>query len=267
MGVTSTPFNVLTWGSDELPPLVCVHGVGGHARRFERLARMLADRVRVIAYDLRGHGRSPWSGDQTLAAHARDLEQVMDACGAKQAVLVGHSLGARVGIEFAAAHGERITALVLLDPPLFTPPATMHAAAAQERSGRGHTDVDAAIEARRVEAGLVHTPRALLEEEMAEHLVADEDGRFRFRYSREAAARAYEELAEAPARLKEIVCPTLLVRAERSDLLSEEAADRAAAELRRCRVATVPGSHVVLWDALAETSALVRDFVTEPSRA
>jgi len=143
----------------------------------------------------------------------------------------------------------------------------LHAAAVTERAGRGYPGVDAAIEARRADAGLVHTPRVLLEEEMAEHLVADEDGRFRFRYSREAAARAFEELAAAPARLKEVVCPTLLVRAKLSDLLTEEAAERAAAELRRCRVETVPGSHVVLWDALAETSALVRDFVTEPSRA
>ena len=35
----------------------------------------------------------------------------------------------------------------------------------------------------------------------------------------------------------------------------------------RCQLAVVPGSHAVLWDALAETGALVRDFVTERIRA
>jgi pimeloyl-ACP methyl ester carboxylesterase len=53
----------------------------------------------------------------------------------------------------------------------------------------------------------------------------------------------------------------LLIRGERSDLLTAADAERAAAELRRCRVEVVPGGHVPLWDALAETGALVRSFV------
>ena len=57
----------------------------------------------------------------------------------------------------------------------------MHAAARAERRGGGYATVDEAIEQRRRDDGLEHTPRALLEEEMAEHLVADEDGRFRYR--------------------------------------------------------------------------------------
>ena len=82
--------------------------------------------------------------------------------------------------------------------------------------------VDDAVERLRADAGLVHTPRALLEEEMAEHLVADEDGRFRLRYSRQAVAGAMDGLIFSPPRLKEIVCPTLIVRAEESKVLSAE---------------------------------------------
>ena len=52
-------FRILTWGPDDALPVVCLHDVCGHARRFERLGRMLDDRRLVIAYDLRGHGRSP----------------------------------------------------------------------------------------------------------------------------------------------------------------------------------------------------------------
>jgi pimeloyl-ACP methyl ester carboxylesterase len=261
-----TGFHILTWGSEEHPPLVCLHAERGHARRFERLARMLRDHMRVIAYDLRGHGRSPWSGDQSLAAHADDLAEVMDACGAEQAAILGDSLGARVAIEFAAAHGDRATALILLDPPLYPRFPTPEEVEAQGQTG-AFASVDDAVECLRSEVGLVHTPRALLEEEMAEHLVADEDGRFRLRYSRQAAAGAMDGLVFSPPRLKKIVCPTLIVRAEKSRALSEAEVTRAAAELRRCQVAVVPGSHAVLWDALAETGALVRDFVTERIRA
>ena len=261
-----TGFHILTWGSEEHPPIICLHAERGHARRFERLARMLHDQMRVIAYDLRGHGRSPWSGDQSLPAHASDLGEVMDICRLDQSVVLGDSFGARVAIEFAAAHGDRVTGLVLLDPPLYPRFPTIEEIEAGGPTGT-FTGVDEAIEQVRAESGLVHTPRALLEEEMAEHLVADEDSRFRMRYSREAAARAAEAVFLSPPKLKEIVCPTLIVRAEESTALGAEGADRAAAELRRSRVAIVPGSHAVLWDALAETGALVRDFVTVRIRA
>lgn len=261
-----TGFHILTWGSEEQPPLVCLHAERGHARRFERLARMLRDRMRVIAYDMRGHGRSPWAGDQSLAAHADDVGEVMEACGVEQAAILGESFGARVAIELAAAHGDRVTALVLLDPPLYPRFPPPDEAEAQGQTG-AFVSVDDAVERLRAEAGLVHTPRALLEEEMAEHLVADEDGRFRLRYSRQAVAGAMDGLIFSPPRLKEIVCPTLIVRAEESKVLSAEDVERAAAELRRCQLAVVPGSHAVLWDALAETGALVRDFVTERIRA
>ena len=261
-----TGLHILTWGSEEDPPLVCLHAERGHARRFERLARMLRERMRVVAYDLRGHGRSPWEGDQSLAAHAADLGEVLETCGIEQTALLGDSFGARIAIEFAAAHGDRVTALVLLDPPLYPIYPAPEEIEAQRRSG-GFASVDDAIEGARADTGLVHTPRALLEEEMAEHLVADEDGCFRLRYSREAAARAADALLMSPPKLKEIVCPTLIVRADESTALGEQGAERAAAELRRCRIAVVPGSHAVLWDALAETGALVRDFVTERIRA
>jgi lipase len=262
-----TRFRTLSWGSEQLPAVVCLHGVCGHARQFERLARMVEER-HVIAYDLRGHGRSPWSGGQSLDQHVEDLCEVVAASDVEQTVLVGHSLGARVALEYAADRGDRVTGLVLLDPPLFSAGRLLRESARTERLNGAYPSVDAAIDAYLSDGRLVHTPRALLEEEMAEHLVADEDGTFRLRYSREAAAQALEALADGPApRLKEVVCPTLLVRAERSPLLTEADAEQAAAELRRCTSRVVPGGHAVLWDSLAETGALVRAFLLAGIRA
>ena len=168
---------MLNWGADDLPAVVCVHTTGGHARRFERLARMLETNRRVIAYDLRGHGRSPWSGPQTPAQHVADLDHVLDASGVDQVTIIGHGLGARIAVEHACEYGERATAVVLLDPLLLTPPTTLLLMAERERGRGGYATVSEAIEAERSESGLMHTPNALLEEEMAEHLVADEDGR------------------------------------------------------------------------------------------
>jgi lipase len=257
----SSRFHILAWGADDAPPVVCLHRARGHARRFERLARMMADDRRVIAYDLRGHGRSPWSGPHTLAQHVADVDEVLEETGAGQVVLVGDGFGARVALSYAEANGGRVTALALLEPPLRPDPEHVLAVAADERRARVYVNADVAIADWPGYAGLVHTPRALIEEDVAEHLVVDQDGRLRFRYSRDAAAAALEAMAEPAAGLKEIVCPTLIVRGERSDMLRPADVEWAAATLRRCRVEVVPGGHSPLWDALAESGALVRSFV------
>ena len=202
-----TRFRVLKWGADDLPAVVCVHTTGGHARRFERLARMLEPNRRVVAHDLRGHGRSPWSGPQTPAQHVADLDHVLDASGVDQVTIIGHGLGARIAVEHACEYGERATALVLLDPLILTPATTLLLLAERERGRGGFATISDAIEAERSESGLMHTPNALLEEEMAEHLVAGEDGLYRYRYSREAAASALSHAAESPPDLRAVVCP------------------------------------------------------------
>jgi pimeloyl-ACP methyl ester carboxylesterase len=256
-----TAFRILRWGPDELPAVVCLHDVRGHARRWERLARVLEAGRLVVAYDLRGHGRSPWSGPHTIQQHADDLDEVMDACEIDQAGLIGDGFGARVAIAYAIRNQERINSLTLLEPPVAPLPADMHRRARAERTGGGYAGMDEAIERRRREDGLEHTPRALLEEEMAEHLVADEDGRFRYRYSHEAASAALDEMAEPETRLAELLCPTMVIRAEHSTWVGDADVEAIGDAVRRLRIEYVPGGHVVLWDALAESSALVRDFL------
>ena len=254
-------FRILRWGSDDSPPVVCLHDIRGHARRFERVAKMLEPGRLVLAYDLRGHGRSPWSGPQTLDQHSEDLDAVLESAGVDQTELIGEGFGARVAIDFAIKSQERVTSLSLLDPPIAPRPSLMYAAARAQRSGGGYEGLEEAVERRRMEDGLLHTPRGLLEEEMAEHLVADEDGLFRYRYSREAAAQAFEVMADPETRLGDVLCPTLVVHGMDSPLVADVDIVAFSDAVRRLRVEEVPGGHVVLWDALAETSAYVRDFL------
>ena len=198
----------------------------------------------MIAYDLRGHGRSPWSGPHTLHQHTLDLDEVLEAAGVDQTALIGDGFGCRIALEYAAAHGERVTALSLLDPPLRPRLEQVLALAGSERHGQVFASADAAIASWPGYAGLHHTPRALVEEDVAEHLVVDQDGRLRFRYSHDAAAAALEALAAPVENLKEVVCPVLLVRGERSDLLTAADAEHgrgrscAAAASRSSRAAT-----------------------------
>jgi len=165
-------------------------------------------------------------------------------------------------MEIAAREPARVERAVLLDPAMFVPRDIARQLAADERLDRSFGSVEEAIAARVESGALLRTPRELLEEEMREHLVRSRDGRFRFRYSREAVAAAYEALAAPPPPFERLRVPTLLVIPAVSKVVS-------AGELELYRealgdlldVAVVPGGHVVLWDAFDDTAAAIEAFL------
>jgi len=76
----------------------------------------LSARHRVVTLDLAGHGESGRERDQwTMAAFGHDMEAVVDAVGAKQVVLVGHSMGGPVVLEATRRMPERVKGIVPID--------------------------------------------------------------------------------------------------------------------------------------------------------
>jgi pimeloyl-ACP methyl ester carboxylesterase len=82
-------------GPENAPPVVLIHGWACSTAFWAAQIRALAADHRVIAYDQRGHGRSPASPTCTTDALADDLEAVLAATLApgEKAVLAGHSMG------------------------------------------------------------------------------------------------------------------------------------------------------------------------------
>lgn len=67
---------------------------------------------------MRGHGRSERPTDASLfrvPALVGDVEAVVDALDLDRIVLVGHSMGASIALEYAAQHPDRVAGLVLVD--------------------------------------------------------------------------------------------------------------------------------------------------------
>jgi long-chain acyl-CoA synthetase len=96
--------------------LVFLHGFAGRATQWQYQLKNFSDNNRVIAIDLRGHGRSdkPRSG-YSMAQILSDLMAVLDSLGVNEPfVLVGHSFGGAIAAEFVAAHPERVSHLVLI---------------------------------------------------------------------------------------------------------------------------------------------------------
>ena len=78
------------------------------------LLRGVAEHARVLVFDKRGTGLSDWvAGAPTLEERSDDIRAVMDAAGSQRAALFGVSEGVPMSVVFAAAHPERVSALVL----------------------------------------------------------------------------------------------------------------------------------------------------------
>jgi non-heme chloroperoxidase len=99
------------------PPLVLVHGVGCSHRDWMPVARRLARRHCVLAWDARGHGSCrPVHGSITLARLAEDLAEMLDHFGLERPVLVGHSMGALTLMQYLHSYGtQRVAAVALVD--------------------------------------------------------------------------------------------------------------------------------------------------------
>jgi pimeloyl-ACP methyl ester carboxylesterase len=108
-----TPLFVAEQGAGK--PVVLLHGLTGTHEYFAPLAIRLSQTNRVIAPDLLGFGRSPWPDiSYTVDEHLAALEQVLPK---EPFVLIGHSMGTLLALEFARRHPQRVTGLVLISPP------------------------------------------------------------------------------------------------------------------------------------------------------
>jgi lipase len=246
------------WGEPDAPPVVCLHGVMAHGMRFRRLAEeRLMQRFRVLAPDLRGHGRSAWEPPWTLAQHIEDVRDTLSDAGVERATVIGHSFGGRLTLELTAAGvAERS---VLLDPAVWVPPPILLERAEQHRHERSFATED---EARAERAPLSPlAPRELIDEEFREHLVRGEDGRLRFRYSQAAVIAALGELSQQPPAWGLLQVPTLLVVGADTDVTVPAVVEALRSELAGLEVVTVPGRHVVLWDAYQETADAIERFL------
>lgn len=130
-----TQLHVVFYGPEDGPPIVLTHGWGLDGHEWTYSVQQLADRHRVIVWDLPGLGRSasPADNDWSLEKLARDLESVLSLAGDRPAVLVGHSIGGMILLTFCRlfpeALGHRVSGLVLAQTTYTNPVKTTSKAA------------------------------------------------------------------------------------------------------------------------------------------
>ncbi len=103
-------------GPLDAPTVVLIHGLGLNRGLWSETTRALT-RLRVLTYDLLGHGQTPSPATATLADLTAQLAALLDYLHRPRVALVGFSMGGMVARHFAQEHPACVTALALLNTP------------------------------------------------------------------------------------------------------------------------------------------------------
>ena len=107
------------WGDPNATPILLCHGMFDHARGFDLLAPLLAERYRVVALDARGHGDSDWGDCYLWPMDVLDIVNTLRDLG-RPAHVLGHSKGGGQVTDAALTAPECVLKLINLDG--FGPP-------------------------------------------------------------------------------------------------------------------------------------------------
>lgn len=254
--------NVHRFGPEDGAPVLALHGVTGHGRRYVHLAPEALPERRMLAVDLRGHGRSGWEPPWDVATHLDDLRETLDAEGITQPVdVIGHSFGGLLALALLTTSPERVRRTVLLDPAIALPLVYCRERAEMVCATAGWASPDEALAARK---GMVaESGHRFLPQEIEEHVEQRDDGRWWARHSIPAVATAWSEMAR-PAPIPATPKPVLIVQGLRDDYVQHATL---VAPLERAigsdlEIVGIDSGHMVFWEAMEDTAAEVRRFLS-----
>lgn len=232
------------------PPVLCLPGITSNAHAFAGLAEELSSRYRVLAMDLRGRGESekPARG-YDVGTHVGDIGGFLNRLEIGRAAVIGWSLGAKVALALAALQPERVERLVLIDPPVKTPPAAV--AALQTfwaRLDNTYASVEEFLD--RMQASGVFKQWDAYAEDYLRADVEVCDGVVRHRVPRHVPTEelAAEDAYPTRSFYRRVTCPTLVLRAPRplmhegDQVVDAEQAQEMVSSLANCRLIEVEGA-------------------------
>ncbi|AKQ46866.1 alpha/beta hydrolase [Rufibacter radiotolerans] len=104
-------------------PLLILHGLFGTLDNWQTLGKQFSENFQVFLIDLRNHGRSPHSDEFSYQLMSDDLLEFIQQHQLKEALIIGHSMGGKVAMNFALQHPDQLSKLLVADiAPKHYPP-------------------------------------------------------------------------------------------------------------------------------------------------
>jgi len=241
-------------GPPGAPALLLMHSLGSSLHIWDAQAKALASGLRVVRFDLRGHGLSQTgAGPCTLDDLAGDALGVLDALGIARAHVAGVSIGGMIAQAVAARAPDRVASLILCDTALAIPPPEMWRTRAATVRAEGIAAIADATLARWVSPAYLASPagrglRAML-------LRCDREG-----YAAAAEVLASADLSRTTPGLR---VPALVIAGEHDPSTPIAAAEALRDAIPGARLAVIAGAfHVPQLEFPDQVTAAIRAFLT-----
>ena len=254
----------LEWNPRGRRTLVCLHGNSANSWWWQPMAEALGEQeFRILALDLRGHGESDWVRPPAYLPtdYAEDVARFLTRMAPADPVVIGHSMGGICALALVVNYSNFVRAAVVVDV----------AVTSSQRRNRylqrlralptvTYPDLETAKARFRLmpnEGAIPATTVAMIGEKS---LGQTDNGRYTMKFDRESFFGG--DGLDVVDAIHSAEIPLLLVRGERSRIMTAEAADRAAASNPRVRLVTIAGAHHhVLLERPASLAATAREFV------
>ncbi len=255
----------LEWNPRGRRTLVCLHGNSANAWWWQPMTEALGDSdFRILALDLRGHGESDRVRPPAYLPtdYAEDIARFLKGMALADPVVVGHSMGGICVLALVVNYPNLVRAAVVVDVAV----TSSHRRNRYLQRLRAlptvtYPDLETAKARFRLmpnEGAIPATTIAMIGEKS---LGRTDDGRYTMKFDRESFFGGDGlDVVDAICRVR---IPLMLVRGERSRIMTTEAAERAAASNPVARLVTIAGAHHhVLLERPASLASTVREFVT-----
>ncbi len=233
-------------------PLIILHGLFGGWDNWHPVAKDLARSLCVHVPDLRNHGRSFHSEQFDYDVMAEDVRRLMDDLAIRRASLLGHSMGGKVALRFAALFPERLERLIVVDithrasPPVYT--AAVEALWRLDLKSLARLkDAD-----ERLRPAIPEPAVRLFLLKNLDHLP---DGSYRWKVNLQVIRRSLAVI-HGPVAVRPTTAPSLFVRGGRSDYLRDADWPEIKQLFLRAELATLP--HTGHWPHVENPTAFLR---------
>ena len=242
-------------------PVVILHGLLGSADNWRSMSRRLGAHYQVFAVDLRNHGRSPHSNILDYDVMVADVREFMERQELRRIILLGHSMGGKVAMQFAVQYSEQVDRLIVVDiAPRAYEPSQRYLLKAMRSLDlsryKSFADVDAAL--------APEVSSESLRQFLIKNLARDENGRLRWKMHLEAIDRNYDKLLRGLGAERSFNKPTLFIRGGRSNYIEDDDAPLIRQMFPQAEITTLPeAGHWVHVDAPEEFFQTVVNFLNK----
>lgn len=213
--------NLFSRNFGEGEPLIILHGLYGMSDNWLNIAKKFSDNYTVYIPDLRNHGQSPHSREISYPAMADDINEFILKYSIENPVIIGHSMGGKVAMQYVLNHKNNIKALIIADiapskyEPRHTHINTMQAMlSVNPEEYSKYSDIEAKL------AQSIESKQIL--NFILKNLKKNSNGKLMWKLNIKAISENYYKLGAAIFSDNVFIGKSLFIKAEKSEYLKAE---------------------------------------------